>query len=634
MRRSFLGSSALALGATALSVAFALPASAADEISIDHVASEDGTVSVLLAVDGLPAGAAADPEGITVTVDGEAVDATATPVEAGEIERTTILVLDASRSMRGDRIEAAQAAAKAFLAAAPADVQIGLLTFSDGVQATVAPTTNHETVADAVESIELASQTHVYDAVDQAINLAGTEGARSLLVLSDGADTGSGAGVDDVVTAAKDSGVIIDVVSLDQSPKNEQILAEFSGTSGGKVIEADPEALGKVFTAQADALASQLLVTFDSPEITATDADLEVALDVAGTTYADSAFVSLDGGGDTGPQTVDLGDPLVSKPIMLLGALALGLGLAGVLAVVLGAGAGPSATEQRMTSYFGSGSGHVPSHSAGPGGTAAGLRDSAVAATTKVVQGDFEDRISQRLTGAGSKLTAAEWLLLHAAIVVVSGFVGLVMGGLPLMFLLLLLGLVVPWLALKFRHRRRLSKFNAQLAQTLGLMAGGLQAGLSLPQAVDTVVREGHEPMAGELKRALVEQRLGIDIEDALEAVGGRMESPDFGWVVMAIRIQREVGGNLAEILNTVADTLREREYLRRQVSALSAEGRLSGYILAGLPPLIFFYMMFANPEYVRPLYTTFAGFVLLGMAGVLLAIGGWAMAKMATVEV
>ena len=165
-------------------------------------------------------------------------------------------------------------------------------------------------------------------------------------------------------------------------------------------------------------------------------------------------------------------------------------------------------------------------------------------------------------------------------------------------------------------------------------MAGGLQAGLSLPQAVDTVIREGHEPMAGELKRALVEQRLGVDIAEALDGVATRMDSEDFRWVVMAISIQREVGGNLAEILNTVADTLREREYLRRQVKALSAEGRLSGYILTGLPIMIFVYMLFANRDYVRPLYTTFIGFIMLGVAVVLLGLGSWAMKKLATVEV
>jgi tight adherence protein B len=208
------------------------------------------------------------------------------------------------------------------------------------------------------------------------------------------------------------------------------------------------------------------------------------------------------------------------------------------------------------------------------------------------------------------------------------------MGGGLLGFLGLLLGAVVPWLYLKWRHGRRLNAFNGQLAQTLGLMAGGLQAGLSLPQAVDTVVREGHEPMAGELRRALVEQRLGVDITDALSSVGDRMDSEDFGWVVMAIRIQREVGGNLAEILHTVSDTLREREYLRRQVKALSAEGRLSGYILVGLPPLIFVYMLMSNRDYVSVLYTTGMGYAMLAAAVALLCIGSWAMAKLATVKV
>ena len=133
---------------------------------------------------------------------------------------------------------------------------------------------------------------------------------------------------------------------------------------------------------------------------------------------------------------------------------------------------------------------------------------------------------------------------------------------------------------LRFRHKRRLNKFNANLAQALGLIAGGLQAGLSLPQAVDTVVREGNEPIAGEFKRALIEQRLGIDITDALEGVGQRMESEDFGWVVMAIRIQREVGGNLAEILQHGV-----RHPSRAGVPTSAGEGAQRGGSHVGLPP-------------------------------------------------
>ena len=197
-----------------------------------------------------------------------------------------------------------------------------------------------------------------------------------------------------------------------------------------------------------------------------------------------------------------------------------------------------------------------------------------------------------------------------------------------------LVGAALPWWWLRRKHSKRQAAFNAQLAETLTLMSGGLSAGLSLPQAVDTVVREGQEPMASELRRALVEQRLGVTIEDALDGVGDRMESQDFNWVVMAVRIQREVGGNLAELLTTVSDTLREREYLRRQVRVLSAEGRFSGYVLTALPPVMFVYMLFVRPDFVRPLYTTGIGFVLVGVAATLLALGQFIMSRLTKIEV
>jgi tight adherence protein B len=323
--------------------------------------------------------------------------------------------------------------------------------------------------------------------------------------------------------------------------------------------------------------------------------------------------------------------------MMLGGAAALFLGLAVLLWAMLAGSTGRrSSADKRLDAYFASGNGK--SKGKGKGGRraaeSAALKDSAVAMTGRMVNSDLEDRISRRLSGAGSSLTAAEWVLLHAAIAVGTAAIFFFLLGGPMAFLGLLLGAALPWVYLKWRHGRRLNAFNGQLAETLGLMAGGLQAGLSLPQAVDTVVREGIEPMAGELRRALVEQRLGVDITDALQSVGERMESEDFGWVVMAIRIQREVGGNLAEILHTVADTLREREYLRRQVKALSAEGRLSGYILTGLPVFLMFYLYFANRKYIEVLWTSAIGFMILGAAGTLLTLGGWAMSKMAKVEV
>ena len=165
-------------------------------------------------------------------------------------------------------------------------------------------------------------------------------------------------------------------------------------------------------------------------------------------------------------------------------------------------------------------------------------------------------------------------------------------------------------------------------------MSGSLSAGLSLAQSIDTIVREGSEPISGEFQRVVIETRLGVTLEDSMDGVAERMESRDFAWVVMAIRIQREVGGNLAELLLTVAGTLREREYLRRHVRALSAEGRLSCYILGGLPPGFLGYLALSRPEYVEPMYTSTIGWILVAAMSILLAAGIFWMAKVAKVDV
>jgi tight adherence protein B len=161
-----------------------------------------------------------------------------------------------------------------------------------------------------------------------------------------------------------------------------------------------------------------------------------------------------------------------------------------------------------------------------------------------------------------------------------------------------------------------------------------MQAGYSLPQALDTVVREGQPPMSVEFNRALVETRLGMPTEDALEGIGRRMSSQDFSWVVMAVRIQRDVGGNLAELLLTVAETLRERERLRRQVKVLSAEGRLSGWILGSLPVLFFAYLTVTNPAYLGPLWSTPLGIGMMILAAVLLSVGAFWLTRVIKVEV
>jgi tight adherence protein B len=319
---------------------------------------------------------------------------------------------------------------------------------------------------------------------------------------------------------------------------------------------------------------------------------------------------------------------------MLAGLVAIGFGILVLVASVMTAGSrGPrDSMEDRILAY-----GAGPQHSAVRPESAPAL-DQAKDAAAKMLHRNrgLENRISTRLEAAGSAFKPAEWLLMHAAIALTAGLAGLLLGGggFFMMLLGLVLGVVIPWFYLGFKRKRRVKRFNAGLADTLQLMSGSLSAGLSLAQSVDTVVREGNDPIASEFKRVLIETRLGVSLEEAMASVAERMGSKDFEWVVMAIGIQRQVGGNLAELLNTVAGTLRERDYLRRQVASLSAEGKLSGYILGGMPIAMLIYMQLVRPEYVKPLFTTMAGYGFLAAAAFLLLFGGFIMSRIVKVEV
>ncbi|MEJ2578606.1 MAG: type II secretion system F family protein, partial [Kineosporiaceae bacterium] len=200
---------------------------------------------------------------------------------------------------------------------------------------------------------------------------------------------------------------------------------------------------------------------------------------------------------------------------------------------------------------------------------------------------------------AGLPLRTGEWVLLHLGSGLLGNLLFVLLGrGQPVAAVLgLLLGLIGPWMFLGLRRDRRQRQFLTQLPDTLQLIAGSLQAGHSLPQAIDAVVRDGAPPISTELQRAVVENQLGLPLVSALDGVATRLSSRDFAWVVMAIRIQGEVGGNLAELLGTVSGTLRERERLRRQVQALSAEGRMSGWILGALPVVFATYLPPGLPE-------------------------------------
>ncbi|TIC88685.1 hypothetical protein E8D34_03145 [Nocardioides sp. GY 10113] len=315
--------------------------------------------------------------------------------------------------------------------------------------------------------------------------------------------------------------------------------------------------------------------------------------------------------------------------MLLAGTGILGLGAIATAVLLVPRRATTLTVEDRISAYS------TASAVGAEGGPATGRAHAAAAGLLRR-NPKLEDRITRRLKAAGSELQSTEWLLINAGSVVAALALGLLVGrgAVAPVLLFVVAGAVLPTALMRMRAGRRGKAFQAALPETLQLMASALSAGLSLAQAVDTIVREGPEPIASEFQRVLMENRIGISLEDAFDGVAQRFESRDFAWVVMAIRIQRQVGGNLSELLTTVAETMREREYLRRQVHALAAEGRYSAYVLVGLPVGFFLFQCFAQRDYIATMWTDPIGIVVLLGAAVWLMVGTFWMRRMVRVEV
>jgi tight adherence protein B len=614
----------------AVGLALAPTAALAADGSIAHVDTKPGSIQILVSV---PADADVDLDGVNVTVDGQKAEATAATVDSDSaVQRTAVLALDTSKSMNGTKFDSAKVAAKEFLNTVPDDVSVGIVTFNGEVTTQLIPTTDRQAAQSVLDGLTLSKRTRLYDGVIQAVQVAGTEGSRSVLLLSDGADT-SDTPVEAAISAIEDAKILVDVVAFQQSG-NVQKLAE---AGNGQVISSDPEALQAAYAAEAAVLARQVLVSATLPSgFDKTEATIKVTLPTSTGSVTAEAFSAIEPGA---PAVDASGNSGWTPPSWALyaGPGALALGLIFLFALMVPRKSAITAAD-RVTRY---------SEAQAAGGTAdssSSLLDTDVtfasaketAANVLRRNKDLDARISSRLQGAGSELKSSEWLLVHGGLFFLSGLIGLVLGGGNLLigFAFVALGLFGPWMYLGFKRSRRRKAFNTTLPDTLQLMSGSLAAGLSLAQSIDTIVREGAEPIASEFRRVLVETRLGVSLEDALEGVGERFESKDFEWVVMAIKIQRQVGGNLAELLDTVAATMREREYVRRQVAALAAEGKLSAWVLGGLPPLFMVYLLLTNYDYVIVMFQEPLGWAMLAGAVTILGVGVFWMSRLVKVEV
>lgn len=256
-------------------------------------------------------------------------------------------------------------------------------------------------------------------------------------------------------------------------------------------------------------------------------------------------------------------------------------------------------------------------------GRFAGAADDATALADRLLRrtgrtGQFQELLEQ--AGVGAR--PAEVVVIAGGATLGAGALGLVVGNAGIAVLFALLAPLVVAGVLSVRRTRRRAAFMGQLDDSLQLMASSLRAGHSVLRALDAVSRDSESPTAEEFSRVVNEVRVGRDVTEALEEVAHRTGSEDFGWVVQAIAIHREVGGNLAEVLDSVGVTIRERNKLRRQARVLSAEGRTSGVVLFALPIVVTGLLAVTAPDYIGGLLDSSAGVLMLVIAASLMAVG------------
>lgn len=252
-----------------------------------------------------------------------------------------------------------------------------------------------------------------------------------------------------------------------------------------------------------------------------------------------------------------------------------------------------------------------------------------------LVSGRVSQNWAKQLERAGLTLNVREYLIMRIVVGVVAGLLAMLFTGFPLVFLLVFpIGYMIPAFFVKLRVGRRMKKMDAQLIEMLQMVASGLRAGFGLQQALEASAEQVPEPLSTELKRAMRDIAMGASVEQSLTSLNQRVASPDFDIVITAILIQRQVGGNLAEILDNVAHTMRERVRIRGEIQTLTSQQRMTGYVIGGIPVGLMAVFYLINREFIMLLFTEPLGRMMLLAVIIMEAIGGLIIRKIVNIEV
>jgi tight adherence protein B len=542
--------------------------------------------------------------------------------------RNVVLAIDRSRSMSGQSFDDAIAAARAFIATKHPGDRIAVVSFgSEAIKLTGFSTASIDADG-ALRSltVEQREGTALYDAIRLSSQALRTQpaGARVIILLTDGRDVSSKATLAQAVAAARVARAAVYPIGIEGEQFSPDPLHRIANQTGGSyrgvVLTA---ALPRVYAE----IARELRRTWRVEYVTAGRPGdrLHLQASVAGQgTVLGTIRISPDAGpsAQVDDSTGVLPDKLATSTwAHLLFALLIGLLVLLAVRFVLARPRG-SWARARVAPHVepvGGGATEEPAKKT-PSASLAGLYR-----VTEERLGSQRTwgRIEHLLERADLPLRTPEFVYLSAACGVILGLLFIIVG-LPVWAAVAALaaGALVPTMFARFRARKRIDAFEAQLPDLLITLASSLRAGHSLRQAIRAIVEEGHEPAKKEFGRVLTEASLGRPMEEALADMARRLDSEDFDYVVTAVTIQRQVGGALAGLFDLVADTVRGRQQFHRKIRSLTAMGRMSALILIVLPFLVAVALTAMNPDYMDPLYHSSTGHTLIAIGLVGMVVG------------
>lgn len=580
----------------------------------------------------LPTPRALDTDSVRVTENGRAVESLEVlpPGEASAHRFGVVLAIDVSRSMRGRPLRAAVTAARRFVRNRNSSQPIAVVTFARETRVVQPFTRDPAAIDRALAGIQLQRGfTHLVDAVYAATKLvrdARIE-AGSLVLLSDGGDHGSQTTLEQATDAATAADVRIFTIGLPSPDHDFGTLNLLAATTRGEFASAGSiRDLTRIYDRLGSRLDGQYLIRYRSSAGPHQRVTVEVSVrGLAGSARAEYESPSLRSvvhapfrrspGLQVWRSSATAAIAIAIAALLLVAALWLLLRSRGV------------SIRSRLAAY-------VDPPAEEDTGAEAELRGrmlvGAERSFDKTAWGvRFKDRLDiARITVPPiqlAALVAAGTLILLLALVALGG---------PLLGILALGVPAVAWALISRRvHAQRLL-FRDQLPDNLQIIASAMRSGHSFTGALTVVVDDAPEPTQRELRRVLADERLGVPLDQALQVVVARMDSKDFEQVALVAALQRETGGNTAEVLDRVTETVRDRVALQRMIKTLTAQGRMSRWVVSGLPVALLAAITAINPDYMEPLFVTPLGRGLLLLAALMVISGSLVIKRIVDIKV